>query len=103
MVNIPDLSQIAKEELLRRPETKKLMVVLSDGMPAEASAGYTKAAIEDTRKAGIKLYGIFFDEYGGTRQQNQFLDMYGQKDAVCCKPSEIDKNLTALLKKFSRS
>ena len=94
--------QIATRELLNRPESKKLLVVLSDGMPSEATPGYTKGAIEAARKKGIQVSGIYFEEGRVGAHANQFKEMY-QKDYICCSSSEIDQNLTKIFMKFSRN
>ena len=91
---------IAQRELLMRPERKKLMIVLSDGAPSSASA--TKRAIDETRKKGIKVCGIYFEE-GDVEDADGFFDMYGHKDAIACPLSELSKNLEMIAKRFSRS
>ena len=91
---------VAQRELLARPEEKKLLIVLSDGAPADINA--TKQAIENTRKKGIKVYGIYFEEGQIGRDANTFKHMY-EKDYVCCQLSEVDEKLTKLMIQFSRS
>jgi len=94
--------KIATKELMARPESKKLLIVLSDGMPAEASAGFTKGAIREARKKGIQVSGIYFEEGSIGREAKQFKEMY-EKDYVCCELSDVDSVLSGLMKKFSRS
>lgn len=94
--------QIATRELMKRSERKKLLIVLSDGMPSEATPGYTKGAIEAARARGIQVSGIYFENDKIGHEAEQFKKMY-QKDYICCKASEIDQNLTKILMKFSRS
>lgn len=95
--------KIAERELLARPERKKLLIVLSDGMPAEATPGCTKGAINEARKNGIQVNGIYFEEGETIRPSRQFLEMYGTRDGICCPLSELDGNLQKIMKKFSRS
>lgn len=94
--------QIATRELMKRPEKKKLLIVLSDGMPSEATPGYTKGAIDAARMKGIQVSGIYFENDRIGQEAEQFKQMY-KKDYICCKASEIDQNLTKILMKFSRS
>ena len=94
---------VAQKELLARPERKKLLIVLSDGMPAEASPGFTKGAIDETRKKGIQVSGIYFEEGDVIHGSEQFKAMYGNKDAIACPLSELSLNLEKIAKKFSRS
>lgn len=98
---------IATKELMARSEQHKLLLVLSDGMPAEASPGFTKGAIEAARKKGIQVSGIYFEEGRIGRDADQFLKMYGDgtpsRDAVVCALSELDTEVEKIMKKFSRS
>ena len=91
--------QIAERELLARPESKKLLIVLSDGAPGDTA--YCKKAIEHARKAGIQVNGIYFEE-GDYRDDQTFANMY-LKDYVCCELKDLDGNLNKIMKKFSRS
>ena len=95
---------IATKELLERPERKKLLLVLSDGMPTETTAGFTKGAIEQARKQGVKVTGIYFEEGAVGDQAKQFKDMYGNgDDAIAVPLDELDKQVWKVMKKFSRS
>lgn len=93
---------IAARELSTRPEAKKMLVVLSDGMPTEASEGQTKSEIDKARKAGIKVCGIYFEEGDIGRDAAGFKAMY-QRDYICCELSQLDKELSKIFKSFSRS
>lgn len=92
---------IAQKELLARSERKKLLIVLSDGAPSSVSQ--TKEAIDVTRKKGIQVSGIYFEEGDVVYGADQFKAMYGNKDAVACPLSELSVNLEAIAKRFSRS
>lgn len=91
---------VAQRELLSRPEEKKLLIVLSDGAPS--SVENTRQAIDDTRKKGINVYGIYFEEGRIGSDAKEFEYMY-QKDYVCCELKKVDEELTRLMIKFSRS
>lgn len=90
---------ITQKELLKRRERKKCLIVLSDGAPADRES--TKRAIKETRKKGISVYGIYFEE-GNLCDCEYFKDMY-EKDYICCPLSELDRELNNLFFKFSRS
>lgn len=98
---------IATKELLQRPEQKKLLLVLSDGMPAEATLGCTKGAIDAARKQGVQVSGIYFEEGGIGCDAADFLKMYGNgspsRDAICCPLNELDQEVEKVMKRFSRS
>lgn len=90
--------RIAAKELLQRPEKNRILIVLSDGTPSDVED--TKAAIDEARKRGIKVAGIYF-EYGEIGMDaDDFRHMY-QHDYVCCTTDEIDKNLSKILKAFA--
>ena len=90
--------RIATKELLQRPEKNRILIVLSDGTPSDVED--TKAAIDEARKRGVKVAGIYF-EYGEIGMEaNDFRHMY-QRDYVCCTTDEIDKNLSMILKAFA--
>ena len=90
---------IAQRELLKRPERRKLLIVLSDGAPSDVRA--TRRAIEATRKNGIDVFGIYFERGAVGPDADTFKHMY-QKDFVCCSLEEVDENLSRLLYRFSR-
>ena len=91
--------KIATRELLRRPESRKMLCILSDGAPGNKNL--VKNAVKDARKKGIEVYAIYFEEGGIGSNADDFRYMY-EKDYVCCELSEVDENLSKLFKKFSR-
>ncbi len=96
--------QIATKELMARSEKKKLLVVLSDGAPAETSARDTKAAIRQAHKLGITVCGIYFNEGSIGPDAKIFEDMYSEGDAaICCELGDIGRELEKVFRKFSRS
>ena len=94
---------VAAKELLSRPEQKKMLVVLSDGQPTEASVAETKAAIDAARKKGVQVSGIYFEEGRIGRDAGTFRHMYGKEHGICVTTKEIDAELEKLFYKFSRS
>ena len=91
--------RVATAELLRRKETRRLLIVLSDGTPDDP-ADCKKAITEARNNKGVSVFGIYFEE--GDVDSNcadQFKEMY-EKDYVCCSMNEIGRHLGALLKKF---
>ena len=94
--------KIATKELLARPERKKLLMVLSDGMPTEATSGFTKGAIDEARRNGIQVNGIYFEEGAIGRDAGQFRKMY-TKDYIICQAEELVEHVSKAMKRFSRS
>ena len=93
--------RIATKELVSRREEKKMLVVLSDGLPC-CETGKVTSAIEQARRLGIKVIGIYFDEGRIGEDAEQFKAMY-KKDYICCTESEIDSFLIKEFIKFARS
>ncbi|MBR3354557.1 MAG: hypothetical protein IKG47_04235 [Oscillospiraceae bacterium] len=90
--------QIAARELLKRPEKKKLLVVLSDGAPSNVEA--TRIAIQNARDSGIQVIGIYFEAGKIGEDAEDFRKMY-QRDYVCCTTEEIDAELSTILENFA--
>lgn len=93
--------RIATREILKRPESKKIIIILSDGAPSDTEA--VKRAVDDARRKGIQISSIYFEE-GAVRKKaiEQFEHMY-TKDYVCCPADEISPNLSKIMKKFAHS
>lgn len=92
--------KIASAELMKRPEAKKMLIVLSDGAPSDTKA--TRSAIREARKKGIKVSGIYFEQGTIGCDADDFIYMY-EKDYVCCTTREIDSELEKVLQKFAHS
>lgn len=90
--------RIATQELLKRPEKNRILIVLSDGTPSDVED--TRKAIDEARKRGIKVAGIYFEIGEIGYDADDFKHMY-QRDYVCCTTDEIDKNLSKILKAFA--
>lgn len=89
---------VAVEELKKRPEAKKLLLVLSDGLPAENTPDQVKKVIEESRKDGIKIVGLGFGpEAELHRNAPTYRDMYG-KDLVLTMPDGLSKELVKVLR-----
>lgn len=93
--------RIATKELLSRPERKKMLVILSDGAPGNTEA--VKIAVDDARKAGIKVASIYFEEGSVTGHAAEVFEYMYSKDFVCCELSKVDENLSKIFKRFSRT
>ena len=90
--------RISTKELLKRPELKKLMILISDGAPDDIED--TRRAIAEARRAGITVFGIYIED-GYYSDAETFSYMY-QKDFIICPFDEISENLTVLLQKFCK-
>ena len=96
--------RVAKEELMRRPEEDKLLIVLSDGAPTDYKGVSPEAdvreAVAETRAAGIRVVGIFFaGNWKSNPEAEGFRAMY-VKDCVTTSPDHIIDHLVRVLKGF---
>lgn len=93
--------RVATRELLARPESKKMLIILSDGAPSDTTN--VKSAVQMARSKGIKVSSIYFEE--GTPDNyaiSDFAYMY-EKDYICCPVKEIEQHLSKILQKFAHS
>lgn len=89
------------EELMDRPETTKLLIVLSDGCPAECSEKDVTDAVIEARNKGITVIGIYFaDDYSESQEAKDYIEMYGGSDAIATSPEGISGELVRILKNF---
>lgn len=82
--------RVATEELLHRPERKKILIVLSDGLPSAYEKNDGKKDVNDAvrkaRKAGISVISIFFgdDKYPyGKPQTDEVARGSGNREYGC--------------------
>lgn len=90
---------VATEELLKRSEAQKLLIVLSDGAPCCSSAD-VRAAVRYAREKGVFVISIFFG-YGTFAEKNAqyYRDMY-EKYYIGTTPDKIGFHLERLLEIF---
>lgn len=90
--------RVATAELLKRPETDKVLIVLSDGLPS--SIADTKEAIKEARSKKIHVVGIMFgSEQFRKDNYERYKEMY-QKNIIATSPQNIPSKLTKILKEI---
>ena len=95
--------RIATEELRKRPEQKKVLFVLSDGMPSaygsrQMAEDEVNAAVVDARRKGIIVISIMFGTQSFLDSSRAgYMKMY-VKDVIACVPQEITANLIRLFR-----
>lgn len=95
--------RIATEELRKRPEQKKVLFVLSDGMPSaygsrQMAEDEVNAAVVDARRKGIIVIPIMFGTQSFLNSsRTDYMKMY-VKDVIACVPQEITANLIRLFR-----
>lgn len=89
---------VATEELLKRPEQKKMLIVMSDGLPAENTPQQVKHAVEKARKDGVKVVAIGFGpEHELENNASTYHEMYGD-DIVLTMPDGLTKELVKIMR-----
>lgn len=89
---------VAVEELKNRRENKKMLIVLSDGLPAENTPQQVKKVIEESRKDGVKIIGIGFgSEAELKRSAPVYREMY-DRDIVLTMPDGLKDELVKVLR-----
>jgi len=100
--------RVATKELLKRPESKKILITLSDGLPnGPASYSGTRAendvseAVTDARKHNVALFNIYFAERASERKEYLpgFKMMYKNKGIISCEPKDIGHELLRVIKR----
>lgn len=93
--------RIATTELLSQPYEKKILIVLSDGLPSAYEKGMraglsdVKSAVQYARKQGVDVVSIFF---GDKEDETQFCDIYGGKNCIVTSPDRIGDELYKVMK-----
>ncbi len=97
--------RVAAQELINRPERKKFLFVLSDGMPSafgnrERGEREVRKAVDDARRKGVVVIPIMFGSEGFRQSyRKNFAEMYA-KDILSCSPNEISSKLPDLFRRF---
>lgn len=98
--------RVMTKELEARQEERKILFILSDGLPSDYNGGYAagkvdvRSAVLEARKKGISVIPIMFgDNNFLTREKDTFHEMYG-KHVIAVPREEILPRLVKILKKF---
>lgn len=97
--------RIAGKELAKRPEEKKVLLVLSDGIPsayssAESATAEVNKAVKDVRRSGVSVMALMFgDEAFIQANKSRYTQLY-EKDIYACTPQEINQKLSDLFQKI---
>lgn len=98
--------RVMTKELESRQEERKILFVLSDGLPSDYNGGYragkadVRSAVLEARKKGISVIPIMFgDNSFLTKEKDTFHEMYG-KHVLAVPREEILPKLVKILKKF---
>lgn len=92
--------KIASEELLKRPEKHKVLIVISDGLPADCSQEDVNKAVKAARKQGIFLIGFFI---GDKADREEYYDNYKfmyEKYFSCVDPSTLGSKIIIIMREI---
>lgn len=89
-------------EILKRPERRKILIVLSDGLPTEPSSvrgqKEVKEAVRQARQDGVIVIAIAFGSEQSMRKNEEvYREMY-QKGIIMVQPDQIHKELAKFIK-----
>ncbi len=94
---------VEREILNKRPETDKIVIILSDGMPRKifedrSSEEDLRKSVQETKKKGIKVVPIFFGHDSFLKENaDRFKFMY-EDNIVATSPDKIYVNLVKILR-----
>lgn len=94
---------IAAGELSKRKEQKKILFVLSDGLPAYGSQhspleDQVNMAVKEARGNGILVIPIRFGTENFLNESAEIYKKMYERDIISCAPAEIPKELVKILK-----
>lgn len=100
--------RVATKELLAQSAKKKILVVLSDGLPSDYptnNEAYSDVhdAVNKARKSGIEVISIYFGANlkDDARDVILFREMYGEQFSLIAEPENLGNELTKIMKNFS--
>jgi len=70
---------LAQKQLADRPERTKVIIYLLDGRPTDESTDAVRRTVEQVRKAGILVIGLFV---GGQGEIRYLQDIFGKDDTI---------------------
>lgn len=89
--------KIGTAEILKRPENKKILIVLSDGLPTEPTRreGQKEVmeAVRAARQAGVIVIAIAFGDDEEMEENREVYKAMYQKGIIMVRPEEIHKHL----------
>ncbi len=96
--------RVCTQDLLKRPEKDKILIVMSDGLPTDYNSinpeDDVKDAVKQARKKGIIVIPIFFgDDYFRESSYKEYEYMY-EKFIINSAPEELPTRLVKLLEKL---
>ena len=95
--------RIATKELLKRQEQKKVLFVLSDGLPSQYSSQETalndvRKAVEEARTKGIEVIAVMFGSDHFIQSAKSSYEYMYQYGIIACNPEDIGRKINPLLK-----
>ena len=100
--------RVATKELLRRGESQKLMIIISDGLPSAYEShteGYSDvhSAVMEARKKGIFVISIYIGEAEYIESNKTNYEKMYEKDFIGATPENLPKELSKIFKRFIKA
>jgi nitric oxide reductase activation protein len=97
--------RVAAMELAKRKEKRKILFVLSDGLPsAYANRGSAEAevrkAVDDATRMGIVVIPIMFGDMDEMQRNMRSYNAMYPKNLIVCEPKEISKKLPLVFRQL---
>lgn len=102
--------RVATKQLLERDEKRKILIVLSDGLPSDYSGGFNQgvkdvnAAVKEAVDKGCEVIAIFFGEaYDREELGKYYKAMYHDAGAqdLSCSPAKLGDELVKIFTKIA--
>lgn len=99
--------RLATKEIMKRNETKKILIVLSDGLPSaynteEEALSSVQSAVRDARKEGVQVIAICFgNKFHLERTEEKYRQMY-QKGIIMVESENIPEHLAKVMEREIR-
>lgn len=93
--------RVATSELLKQVAKKKILIVLSDGLPSAYSGSGesdVSSAVDEARKQGIEVVSIYFP--GGYHGDEETFKRMYKFNTITTEPQYITNELVKILKRF---
>lgn len=95
--------RVVAKELMKRPESNKIMIIMSDGLPSDYNNSKlglndVRTVVKKARKDGIKVIPMFFGDNNFRRETLPKYKLMYEKNIINCSPENITKELVKQIK-----
>lgn len=96
--------RVATQQLLERGEKDKVLIVATDGLPScydanPSGSNDVKSAVQEARRNGIKVIGMYMYAYADDKTSLEYANMY-EKDYFMTNVENIETELSRVMKRL---